>query len=66
MPVPGEVMTEIKALKLLTGVKAEMIAAGGISGAGGGVWLNLEGTPEQIQDTEKLLKSVAAEPPFVI
>jgi hypothetical protein len=35
LPVPGEVMTEIEALKLLTGVKAEMIAAGGISGAGG-------------------------------
>ncbi|MGP8078904.1 MAG: hypothetical protein ACLPVI_00125 [Dehalococcoidales bacterium] len=66
LPVPGEVVTEIEALKLLTGVKAEMIAAGGVSGAEGGVWLNIEGTPEQIQNAEKIIQAVAAEPPFVI
>jgi len=39
-------------LKLLTGVKAEMLAAGGVSGAEGGVWLNLEGSPEQMLKSE--------------
>jgi hypothetical protein len=66
LPVPGEVVTEIEALQLLTGAKAEMIAAGGISGAEGSVWLNIEGSPENIQTAEKLIQSVAAEPPFVI
>ena len=66
LPVPGEVVTEIEAVQLLTGAKAEMIAAGGISGAEGSVWLNIEGANEQIQAAEKLIQSVAAEPPFVI
>jgi hypothetical protein len=66
LPIPGETVTEIEALKLLTGVKAEMIAAGGISGAEGGVWLNIMGTPEQILETEKLIQSVAAKPPFIL
>jgi hypothetical protein len=60
------VVTEIEAVQLLTGAKAEMIAAGGISGAEGSVWLNIEGANEQIQAAEKLIQSVAAEPPFVI
>jgi hypothetical protein len=66
LPVPGEVVTEIEALKLLTGAKAEMLAAGGVSGAEGGVWLNLEGSPEQMLKSEKLLQSISSEPPFVI
>ncbi len=66
LPVPGEVITEIEALKLLTGVKAEMIAAGGISGAEGCVWLSLEGSPEQMLQTEKLIQSVSSEPQFIL
>jgi hypothetical protein len=66
LPVPGEVITEIEALRLLTGVKAEMIAAGGISGAEGCVWLSLEGSPEQVQQTEKLIQSVSSEPQFTL
>jgi hypothetical protein len=66
LPVPGEVITEIEALAILTGVKAEMIAAGGISGAEGGIWLNIEGSPEQEEETERLIKSVSAEPQFIL
>jgi hypothetical protein len=66
LPVPGEVITEIEALKLLTGVKAEMIAAGGISGAEGCIWLSLEGSLEQIQKAEKLIQSVSSEPQFML
>jgi hypothetical protein len=66
LPVPGEVVTEIEALKYLTGVKAEMIAAGGISGAEGCVWLAIEGSPEQVQQAEKLIQSVSSEPPFIL
>jgi hypothetical protein len=66
LPVPGEVVTEIEALRLLTGVKAEMVAAGGVSGAEGGIWLNIEGLPEQIQESEKILHAISAEPSFTI
>jgi 6-phosphogluconate dehydrogenase (decarboxylating) len=50
----------------LTGVKAEMVAAGGVSGAEGGIWLNIEGLPEQIQESEKILHEISAEPSFTI
>jgi hypothetical protein len=66
LPIPGEVVTEIEALKLLSGVKAEMIAAGGVSGAEGSVWLSIEGTCEQELEAEKILKSLAFEPLFTI
>jgi hypothetical protein len=66
MPVPGEVVTEIEALKLLAGVKAEMFAAGGVSGAEGGIWLNIEGASEQILEAEKILQTIAAEPAFIV
>jgi hypothetical protein len=66
LPVPGEVVTEVEALALLTGVKAEIIAAGGICGAEGGIWLNLEGSPEQILKAENLLESISSEPSFTM
>jgi hypothetical protein len=66
LPLPGEVFTEIEALKLLTGVDAEMLAAGGVCGAEGGIWLNVEGSREQLLDTEKIIQSVSSEPPFLI
>jgi hypothetical protein len=66
MPVPGEVVTEIEALATLTGVKAEIIAAGGISGAEGGVWLNIEGSAKQELEAEKLIQSISSEPQFIL
>jgi hypothetical protein len=64
LPVPGEVFTEIDAINLLTGAGAEMIAAGGVSGAEGSVWLAVSGSEEQVRAAEKLLKAVASEPGF--
>ncbi|MBN1191473.1 MAG: hypothetical protein JXA46_17085 [Dehalococcoidales bacterium] len=66
LPVPGEVVTEIEALAILTGVKAEMLAAGGISGAEGGIWLNVEGSPGQEEETELLIKSLSSESQFIL
>lgn len=66
MPAPGEVFTEIDALSLLTGAHAELIAAGGVSGAEGSVWLGVTGTAEAQQKAEELLKTVAGEPGFVV
>ena len=64
LPIPGEVFTEIDAIRLLTGVEAEIIAAGGIGGAEGAVWLTLEGSREEMERTEELLQRVSGEREF--
>lgn len=64
LPVPGEIFTEIEAISLLTGAKAELVAGGGVSGAEGSVWLAVSGKEEQIKSAENLLNSVAREPFF--
>jgi hypothetical protein len=66
MPAPCEIFTEIDAISLLTGANAELIAAGGVSGAEGGVWLGISGTSEVEQNTEILLKSLLGETAFII
>jgi hypothetical protein len=62
-PMPGEVFTELDAVRLLTGAEACLIAGGGIYGAEGAYWLGVSGTEEQVQATAELIKSVAGEPP---
>ncbi len=66
LPVPGEVITELDALVQLTGATAEIVAAGGVGGAEGAVWLAVSGTPEQEQAAAALLASVDREPRFVL
>jgi hypothetical protein len=66
MPAPGEIFTEIEAISLLTGADAELIAAGGVSGAEGGIWLEISGTPEAEQKAEQLMKPVVGEARFVV
>ncbi len=64
LPVPGEVITELDAVVQLTGATAELVAAGGIGGAEGCVWLGISGTESQMKAAAALLKSIADEPPF--
>jgi hypothetical protein len=64
MPVPGEVFTEIEALKLLSGVDTELMSAGGVCGAEGSCWLAITGTKEQEDTAQKLFASAANEPAF--
>jgi hypothetical protein len=66
LPVPGEVITEIEAIRLLTGATAELVAAGGVGGAEGSVRLAIAGSPEQEESAAKILGEVAGEPPFVL
>jgi hypothetical protein len=66
VPALGEVFTEIEAISLLAGVCAEPIAAGGVSGAEGSVWLAISGNPEAEQKAEEILKSVAVEFQFIV
>lgn len=64
LPVPGEVVTEIEALAILTGARAELVAAGGVCGAEGAVWLAVSGTPEQEEWAKAVLAGIGEEPPF--
>ena len=66
LPAPGEVFTEIEAISLLANVNAELVAAGGISGAEGSVWLAVAGSYEAEQKAEVVLQSVAGEAGFVV
>jgi hypothetical protein len=66
LPIPGEIFTEIEALKMLTGVEAEMIAAGGVSGAEGSIRVVISGTTEAEREIGELIKSVESEPSFII
>jgi hypothetical protein len=66
LPVPGEVFTEIDAIRLLCGAEAEMMAAGGVGGAEGAVWLALQGNSEQMAKAEELMRTVSMEREFEI
>ena len=63
LALPGEVFTELDAIALLTGAMAELLAAGGIYGAEGAVWIGVDGEEEEIEAAEGLIKSLADEPP---
>jgi len=60
----GEIVTELEAIKILTGATAFQSSAGGISGAEGGVWLVFRGTPDQVKKALELVKSIQGEPPY--
>jgi len=61
-PLKGTIVTEIEALNQLTGVKATLLAAGGIAGAEGAVRLLLEGYDEQLKAAVELVESIKGEP----
>ena len=64
-PAHGDIFTEIEALRVLFGVEAVAIAAGGVAGAEGAVWLACFGTLEQIESVHALAEQLRGEPPFV-
>jgi hypothetical protein len=64
LPVPGEVFTELEALRALTGAEVELIAAGGVCGAEGSCWITVNGSEEQEEFAEQIITSMADEPPF--
>lgn len=60
----GEIVTELEAIKVLTGATAFQSSAGGISGAEGSVWLVFRGTREQVTKALDLVRSIHGEPPY--
>lgn len=63
LPMPGNIFTELDAIRLITGCEASLIAAGGVLGAEGSSWLGITGTEEQIESATRLIESVSGEPP---
>ena len=63
-PVQGEIVTELEALELLTGVEAHQIGSGGVCGAEGGVWLAVWGDEEQVAAVKALVEGIQGEPAF--
>jgi hypothetical protein len=64
-PLHGDLFTEIEALRVLCGVEALPIAAGGVAGAEGAVWLACFGRAEQLDAVRALADELSNEPPFV-
>jgi hypothetical protein len=60
----GEIVTELEAIKILTGATAFQCSAGGISGAEGAVWLVFRGTQDQVKKAFELVKSIQGERPY--
>jgi len=60
----GEIVTELEAIKLLTGADAFQCSAGGISGAEGSVWIVFRGPRDQVKKALELTKSVQGESPY--
>ena len=60
----GEIVTELEAIKMLTGATAFQSSAGGVNGAEGGVWLVIRGTKGQVSNALKLIRSIKGEPPY--
>jgi len=64
LPVPGEIFTELDAIELLSGAQASLVAAGGVSGAEGSIWLAVSGKSAQEKAAEALVNSIINEPAF--
>lgn len=60
----AKVVTEIKALKILTGVDAYHVASGGVSGSEGSVTLVALGSKNSMNSTIELIESIKGESPL--
>jgi hypothetical protein len=60
----AKVVTEIEALKILTGVDGYHVASGGVNGSEGSVTLVAEGSKEAIHRTIKLVESFKGDTPL--
>jgi hypothetical protein len=64
--VSGEIITEIEAIEILFGLKSRLVAAGGVCGAEGSVWLAIEGTSDKLAKAKAILKEISKEDQFQI
>ncbi len=65
LPAPGEIVTELDAVAMLTGAQARLVAAGGVGGAEGSIWLAVTGDEAQEAAAMALWQSVSEEALFI-
>jgi hypothetical protein len=53
-------------MQILFGVKATLVAGGGVCGAEGAVWLAIDGEKEQLEKAQKLLREITNEKLFCL
>ncbi len=63
--LPGQIVTEIEALKILAGVDTFQASSGGIGGAEGAVWLIWRGKREDVEKARQIVTGIQGEEPFV-
>ncbi|MCS7131896.1 MAG: hypothetical protein NZ934_04130 [Hadesarchaea archaeon] len=61
MPLAGRVVTELEAIRILTGAEAMALGKGGLSGAEGSVTLLVLGSSEQLGNLRALVNSIKGE-----
>jgi hypothetical protein len=64
LPLPGEVITELEAVEILTGLRPSLIAGGGILGAEGGCYYLAEGEKNILEKLRQLLALLEETPDF--
>lgn len=65
VPIFGTVVTEIEAIKTLTGAEAIPIGAGGIGGAEGSTVLLLIGSDAEVKQAIRIIEKIKGEPPIL-
>jgi hypothetical protein len=66
LPVSGKIVTELQAVKLLTGAEAELVASGGVCGAEGSYWLAVTGTGEEMAKMDAVYEGIKGEENFIL
>ena len=64
--LPGRAYTELDAIRTLTGARAELLAAGGVLGAEGAVYLAVTGEKDQLEQVRSLIRELQSEPPTAL
>jgi hypothetical protein len=62
VPLPGEVVTEVTAIRALAGADALPVAMGGIGSGEGAVTLLIEGEDRAVEKTREIVRSIKGEP----
>ena len=62
MPLRGKVVSEVEAIKILSGAEALPVASGGVCGAEGAVTLLILGGEDNVNEAIKIVESVKGEP----
>lgn len=65
-PTVGEIYTELDALQELCGVRARILAAGGVAGYEGGCYFLCEGTAEEIAQCRAVARDLSGTPLYAL